>query len=286
MPSLVLSHYQIGPLLAARRSGLAFVETSGDLGLSAVNVELTTAGAVWPDGLRTEWPALEEMSDNQNACYVVDEQGWEAVQMFSELTGRFYSLFPTTSAPTMLVGGFTMHRIKGTDPLRDTLAKIRAATPLRGSVLDTTTGLGYTAIEAAKTADRVVSVELDPAAQVIASHNPWSHSLFERPNIEQLIGDSGDVIETFDDEAFSAIIHDPPVFSLAGELYSGAFYRQAFRVLRRNGHMFHYLGNPESKSGAGLIKGVTRRLLEAGFARVVPRPEAFGVVAYKRGKRQ
>lgn len=278
----MISHHQIEPLLQAHRAGLPLVDSSADLGLSSCSVELTADGAVWPHGLRTEWPALQEMLSNTNACYLVDEQGWEPIQVFSELTDRFYSLFPTGSAPTMLVGGFTMHRIKGTDPLRDTHAKIRASSPLRGRVLDTTTGLGYTAIEAAKTADHVVTVELDPAAQEIARCNPWSSELFGRPNIEQLIGDSGELIETFEDDSFSAIVHDPPVFSLAGELYSGAFYRQAFRVLRRNGHMFHYLGNPDSKSGAGLLKGVTRRLLEAGFARVVPRPEAFGVVALKR----
>jgi len=282
LTALVLSHYQIAPLLAARRAGLGVAESSGDLGLSTVNVALTSDGAIWPGELLTPWPTLEEMQSNSNACFLVDAQGAEPIQAFSELTDRFYSLFPTASAPTMLVGGFTMHRIKGTDPLRDTLAKIKASAPLRGRVLDTATGLGYTAIEAAKTADHVVTVELDPAAQHIARHNPWSRQLFQRSNIEQLIGDSGELIEDFADETFSAIIHDPPVFSLAGELYGGAFYRQAFRVLRRNGHMFHYLGNPDSKAGAGLLKGVTRRLREAGFARVVPRPDAFGVVAFKR----
>lgn len=286
MTSLVLSHYQIAPLLAARRAELAEAASTGDLGLSTVEVALTEEGVVWPGNFLTGWQSLIEMHSNTNACYVVDDTGWEPVQAFSELTDRFYSLFPTAAAPTMLVGGFTMHRIKGTDPMRDTLAKIKAAAPLHGRVLDSTTGLGYTAIEAAKTAGRVVTIELDPAAREIARHNPWSRKLFDNPNIEQLIGDSGELIETFDDETFSAIVHDPPVFSLAGELYSGAFYRQAFRVLKRNGHMFHYLGNPESKAGAGLLKGVTRRLLEAGFERVVPRAQAFGVVAHKRRHRE
>ncbi|HRW51172.1 MAG TPA: spermine synthase, partial [Caldilinea sp.] len=81
--------------------------------------------------------------------------------------------------------------------------------------------------------------------------------------------------------SFDAIIHDPPMFSLAGELYSLAFYRELLRVLRRGGRLFHYIGNPESKSGATVTRGVVRRLTEAGFRRVQERAQAFGVVAVK-----
>ena len=54
-----------------------------------------------------------------------------------------------------------------------------------------------------------------------------------------------------------------------------------WRVLRRNGKLFHYIGDPDSKSGARTTKGVVRRLQEAGFTRIVPKPQAFGVAAYK-----
>jgi len=174
-----------------------------------------------------------------------------------------------------------MHRIKDTDPHRDTLSKIKTIKPVVGRVLDTATGLGYTAIEAAKTAEHVTTVELDPVAQGIARLNPWSQALFNNPKITQLIGDSFEEIEHFADETFSCIIHDPPTFSLAGDLYSAEFYRQSFRVLKRRGRMFHYIGDPESKSGARTTRGVARRLQEAGFGRVVHKPRAFGVLAYK-----
>ncbi len=64
-------------------------------------------------------------------------------------------------------------------------------------------------------------------------------------------------------------------------MYSGEFYAECFRVLRRNGKLFHYIGDPDSKSGARTTRGVVRRLQEAGFTRVVPKPQAFGVAAYK-----
>ena len=174
-----------------------------------------------------------------------------------------------------------MHRIVDIDPMQDTLKKIATIVPIVGRVLDTATGLGYTAIEAAKTAEQVITIELDPGAQEIAQLNPWSRDLFDNPKIKQVMGDAFEVVANFDDSSFERIIHDPPVFSLAGELYSGAFYRQLYRVLKRGGRLFHYIGNLESKSSGTVTKGALKRLQEAGFTRVVRKPEAFGVVAYK-----
>ena len=95
------------------------------------------------------------------------------------------------------------------------------------------------------------------------------------------MGDAFEVVPTFEESYFSRIIHDPPAFSLAGDLYSGEFYRQLYRILKPGGRLFHYIGDLNSKSGSTVTKGVLRRLQEAGFTRVVRRPEAFGVVGYK-----
>jgi predicted methyltransferase len=181
----------------------------------------------------------------------------------------------------MLIAGFTMHRIVDIDPLQDTLKKVATIAPLVGRVLDTATGLGYTAIEAAKSAQQVITIELDPGAQEIARQNPWSRNLFNNPRIQQMMGDAYEVVPTFADESFDRIIHDPPVFSLAGELYSKVFYQQLYRILKRGGRLFHYIGDLNSKSSGTVTRGALKRLQEAGFARVVRRPEAYGVVAYK-----
>ena len=180
----------------------------------------------------------------------------------------------------MLVSGVPMHRIKDTDPWRDTLAKAKTIAPLTGRVLDTATGLGYTAIVASETASEVVTIELDPAGLEIARQNPWSRELFTRANIQQVIGDAGEIIPTLADASFARIVHDPPQLSLAGHLYSLEFYRELRRVLARGGRLFHYVGDPDSPFGSRTTSGVMRRLHDAGFRRVVRRPEAFGVVAY------
>lgn len=278
---IVLSHVQTRRILEAHKQGLSEVKISLDLNLSESEIKLEAEGVLFPAGERLDWKSIEEISGNETACYAVHDRAAKTIKGFSEFSGRVYGLMPTPSAPTMLISGIPMHRIKDTDPYQDTLQKIKAVAPVKGDVLDTTTGLGYTAIEAAKTARRVVTIEIDPTAQEIARLNPWSQALFESPNIEQIIGDAFEEIEKFDSESFSAIIHDPPMFSLAGDLYSLAFYQQAFRVLKHNGRMFHYIGDPESKSGARVTAGAIRRLQQAGFKRIIRAPRAFGIVAYK-----
>jgi len=278
---IVLSHIQTQPLLQAQESGQHRVEASPDLGLTTVEVVVEPEEAHFPNGELLRWDAIEKISASENNCFVIEDGAPRKIQLFSELTNLLYSLMPTRAAPTMLVSGIPMHRIKGTDPHRDTLEKIKTVKPVVGRVLDTATGLGYTAIEAAKTADHVITIELDPTALEIARLNPWSRAFFDNPKITQRIGDSYDVVEEFDDQTFTRIIHDPPAFSRAGHLYSGEFYVELHRVLRRGGRLFHYVGNPESKSGGNITHGVIRRLREAGFSRVARRPRAFGVLAFK-----
>jgi predicted methyltransferase len=281
MKNLILSHIQAVAVLEARQAGQEVVTVSLDLGLTATEVVLEPAGVRLPDGQLLAWRHLEGIADSERGCFVIENGEPCKVQLFSEASDRLYSLMPTDGAPTMLVSGIPMHRFKGIDPHRDTLLKIRTIAPVMGQVLDTATGLGYTAIEAAKTAEHVTTVEVASEALEVARLNPWSQALFDNPKITQVVGDVVDVIETFEDGALDRIIHDPPAFNLAGDLYSGAFYRELFRVLKRRGRLFHYIGDLASKSGRVVSKGVAQRLQEAGFTRVVRRPEAFGLVVYK-----
>jgi uncharacterized protein len=278
---IILSYVQAVPLLKAKQQGIASIQISPDLGLSMIIVTLTSDGVVFPNGERLDWKSIEKISKSEVNCFILEENAARPIQVFSEYTNRVCSLMPTRGAPSMLIAGFVMHRIKDIDPMQDTARKISAISPIVGCVLDTATGLGYTAIEAAKTADEVVTIELDPGAQEIARLNPWSQALFYSPKIHQIMGDAYEVVQTFEDGSFTRIIHDPPMFSLAGELYSGAFYQQLFRVLKRGGRLYHYIGDPNSKASGGVTKGALKRLQEAGFARVVRRPEAYGVVGYK-----
>lgn len=278
---IVLSHLHAAPLIEGRVGGREIVATSLDLNRSTSDVRLDGEGVAFPDGQRLSWADVEEIRENDATCYLVQDSAIERIQFYSEFTGRFYSLLATGGAPTMLIAGFPMHRIKGIDPDEDTRRKIETIRPVVGPVLDTTTGLGYTAIHAARTADHVTTIEIDPTGLEVARRNPWSQELFDSPKITQVVGDSFEVVPTLPDESFTRIFHDPPTFKLAGQLYSGEFYRELHRVLRRGGRLFHYIGDLNSAHGNTVGRGAVRRLQESGFTKIVRKPEAFGLVAYK-----
>lgn len=278
---VVLSYVQVESIVSARQNGQEQIEVSLDLGLSTAVIPLQPNGILLPDGQTVTWEQLSEIAKHDTACYAVEDNRIYKIKFFSETFNRAYSLMPTDQAPTMLVAGFPMHRIKGTNPYRDTLSKIKAAKPLSGQVLDTTMGLGYTAVQAAQTAVHVTTIELDPTVVELCRYNPWSQPLFTSPNITRLLGDAYDLVQELEDGRFQRIIHDPPTFSLAGHLYAAEFYEDLYRLLTPKGRLFHYIGNPASKSGANTTRGVVRRLQQAGFKRVVPKAAAFGVLAFK-----
>ncbi len=282
---VVLSWYQAQDLLAARSASKTTARVSLDLNRSKATVRMDEQGLELPDGSHVPWSAIEEIYEDRKHCYEMIEGEFARIQVFSEQTRLMRTLYPTSSAPTMMVSGFPMHRIKGSDPHRDTLAKLDALGRLdRCRLLDTATGLGYTAIEAARRGAEVVTVEVDPAALEIARRNPWSRELFEghlSSRIQRIIGDVREVVSETPDRSFHAILHDPPSIQLAGELYSSEMYSEFARILRDSGRLFHYTGDPNSALGDRTTRGVMRRLHEAGFPVVRRVPEAFGVLAQK-----
>ncbi|MBN2400605.1 spermine synthase [candidate division KSB1 bacterium] len=278
---VVLSGIQAKKLLQAKAGGLKKITASLDLGLSQSEIRLELNGIATDEQPLLDWRQLQAIADWENKCFRVLNGSCEEIRTYSESSQRSFSLFPTAEAPGLMISGFAMHRFKDISPWWAAWAMIRAAEPIQGRVLDTATGLGYTAIGAAQKAAAVISIERYPGSLEMARSNPWSQELFNHPGIRLIAGDSNEEIVKFADEYFNIIIHDPPSMSLAGDLYGAAFYRQAWRVLAANGRMFHYLGDPKSESGRRVSKGVGVRLQAAGFRRIIPKPFAHGVLACK-----
>jgi len=196
---------------------------------------------------------------------------------------KFYKLkapYPN-KAPTIEISGIHMHRIRNTDPWSDAVQKVRKARIRRGHVvLDTCTGLGYTAIGSLRFgASKVYTVEVDEIVLAISQFNPWSRFL-EDSRITILLGDVYNVVDFFDDEVFDRIIHDPPRFSLSGHLYSESFYRKLYQKLKPGGILFHYTGAPGERRRINIVKGVAERLRKVGFY-VKVYSKIQGVVAFK-----
>jgi predicted methyltransferase len=230
------------------------------------------------------WSDVAVVAADVKGAYVL-RRGARAsrFQVFSEDTGRAASLMPVGGgfAPTALLAGFSMHRFGvGVDPMEDTERKLAAIAPIRpgARVLDVCTGLAYTASGAARRGAEVTTVELDRAMTLMCRMNPHSAELFSG-NIRQLYGNGADVVPTLPDASFDRIVHDPPTFALAGELFSETFYAHLLRVLKPKGVLYHYIGDPASKSAGNVAKGAAARLKKAGFGGVVIDYEAHGILA-------
>ena len=234
---------------------------------------------IFPDGTRVEKAVIERIAKDDSSVYFLKGGGVYKAAIAGE---HFYKLVPTIP-PTIEINGIRMHRTKEVNPLQDTRNKVNAVKPREGeTVLDTCMGLGYTAIEASKRGAYVITVEKDPNVIELARINPWSRELFTGGRVQVIQGDSFEVVKRFKPESFDAIIHDPPRFSLAGELYSEEFYRELYRVLKPGGRLFHYVGNPGKRyRRKDIQKGVMERLRRAGFVGVKRVEEALGVVARK-----
>jgi len=164
--------------------------------------------------------------------------------------------------------------------LEASLSELR---PLRGVCLDTCGGLGYSAIALARApaVEQVLSFEKDANVIDAAHHNSASAPLFESSKIELRNEDVAAALPELPDAAFDRIFHDPPRLGLAGDLYSLAFYRQLFRLLKPGGRLFHYTGAPGEKAGKRVRAGIIGRLHEAGFSTVRECSEAQGVSGVK-----
>ena len=206
-------------------------------------------------------------ANRSNVLYTPIDGRLEKLQFFR---GHLFKLAPTGGFPALEIDGIRMHRAKDMLPEEEAEIKVGCLNIKTGCrVLDICTGLGYSAQEAARIGARVVTLEKYSAVIELARRNPCSTDLFSFVSsglIHIMVCDAARSIDNFPDSFFDGIIHDPPTFSFAGELYSLRFYKQLRRIIRESGSLLHYTGQPGFRyRRRDLSRGVGRRLLEAGF---------------------
>ena len=265
------------------QGGLA--RTSLDLGRTAAEVSLQEGLVHLSGEVRISMDDLRKIANCEDAVFAVSEGGIEKVIRFSEATSRTYKLRPTADWPALEISGILMHRIKGTTPRRDAEAKLRLVSPVRGAVLETCMGLGYTAILTAGAADSVTVIEKDENVLEMARLNPYSRELFGDAKIKVIHDDAAEAVPAMGSATFDIVNHDPPTLSIAGELYADAFYAQLLRILKPGGKLLHYTGAPGSRGRrVDLNASVSRRLARLGFVRVRTDSETFCVMASRPGR--
>lgn len=191
----------------------------------------------------------------------------------SRFSASLIKLIPTPwGPPTFEIDGIKMLPTARVSPYEDAARKVGLIKPRGKLILDTCGGLGYFAAQCLRgQARHVQSYEKNPDVLWLRSLNPWSpDSRWSSEDAAALTLTRGDIVAQIvllPSDSFDAVLHDPPRFGIAGELYSQAFYDQLARVLKRSGKLFHYTGAPNRLSGGrDLPTEVATRLRRAGFA--------------------
>lgn len=266
-----MSHYT-GPLLtrplaetllAARDAGDGAWRGSLDLGRSEGTAALSPDAWEW---LGQRYPYPEKPKDR--TLYYWDGDEFAPVARYS---GSLIKLVPTEwGAPTFEIDGIKMLPTSKESPFEDARRKVALIEPRGKSVLDTCGGLGYFAaccLEA--DVARIQSFEKNADVLWLRTLNPWSPDPAAPANggrLQLAHADVAQAILQIADGSVDAVLHDPPRFGIAGELYSQVFYGQLARVLRRGGRLFHYTGSPNKlTSGRDVPREVEKRLEKAGF---------------------
>ncbi len=263
-------------LLEAQRKGGGEVECSLDLDRSRTRVQVERENWSWQG---QQFPLAGVFKDR--TIYHWSGHLFEPV---SRYTDSLIKLVPTDwGPPTFEIDGIKMLPTAKVSPYDDARQKVGLIEPSGKVILDTCGGLGYFAAWCLRGgAARVYSYEKNPSVIWLRTLNPWSpeNSEPEDGRLQITLGDVLAYLENFANAYFDAILHDPPRFGIAGELYSQSFYDQLERVLKRRGKLFHYVGTPNKlTSGRNVPLEVARRLERAGFS---TRMTGDGVLATKR----
>jgi len=260
----VLTREVADAMRAALAAGRATWSGTFDLGRSTGEATLADDGWRWRD---RDYPWPDPLKER--TIYVWDGSAFVAVQRYD---GALIKLVPTEwGAPTFEIDGIKMLPTSQLSPYADAQRKVALVAPRGKHVLDTCGGLGYFARACLEDGvGSVHSFEKNADVLWLRSLNPWSPDAADDAARGRLLLEHADVstrIGTLPDAAYDALLHDPPRFGIAGELYSQAFYDELARVLRPRGRLFHYTGTPNRKtSGRDVPLEVARRLAKAGFA--------------------
>ncbi len=239
-----------------------------DLGLTKKDVALREGKLV----LQKKLYDIPTLKKEEKTCFILldDAQEFERIQFSGSETGQVYGLDETAGRPMLKVSATPHHKW-------DFIKRIENDC-LFGEVFDAGTGLGYTAIAAAKTAARVITIEADPHVIEMQKMNPWSNGLTAE-NIDCVEGDVYEFLKTVPDNTFDAIILDGGTPRSSGDFFSLINYVEARRSLKNTGTLYHYLPNHGITRGRDFPAEVIKRLETAGFTKIKRYTEENYVVA-------
>jgi uncharacterized protein len=246
-------------LQKARGSAPNALQCSLDLQRSTTRVDVLADHWEWQG---CDFPFLERCKER--TIYHWSERSFQPVARFQT---SLIKLIPTVwGAPTFEIDGIKMLPSARISPYEDARQKVALVEPQGKVVLDCCAGLGYFAAWCIEgRAARVMSFEKNADVIWLREINPWSPPA--TATLTLTLADVYDAVVQLPSRSVDAVLHDPPRFALAGQLYSQAFYDQLARVTKKKGRLFHYTGSPNKIArGRDLANEILRRLQVAGFA--------------------
>jgi hypothetical protein len=206
---------------------------------------------------KDEIPFPKSFREDKKICYAIMEGKIFPLKMFNEESNFYYKLVPTSWRPILRISATPMHK----KLFLDAIEKFQ----LKGFILDSGTGLGYSAIIASKTATQVFTIEWDESVLELASFNPHSKDIFQSSNIDLRLGDITEEILAFEDNYFDAIIQDGGMPKSSGDFFSQNQCKQLHRVLKKGGDLYFYLPQHDKSKGRDWGAEHIERLKKAGF---------------------
>ncbi len=264
-------------ILEAINKEIVSIEVSLDLNLSKTRLKLVDEKLVGSD-VELEIEDLKHIIEKEDntEVYAYINRKFFPLKFYS---GKFYKIRNIEgSAPTLEIDGIHMHRIKDITPWQDAFLKVKALSiTKKDRVLDICTGLGYTAIHALNYRPaKIVTIEKDINVLKIAQYNSWSRGL---ENITIINEDVLDLLDDLEKGYFNKVIHDPPTYKVAEELYSKEFYSKLYEILPNNALVYHYVGYP-AEATKQIKSKVISRCKAVGFNLI--REVNYGFLLLKR----
>ena len=265
----IISSSELREINKAIEEGLDSLEVSLDLGINKTKVKLEKKAFIINDQI----VKTKKIKEDDKSCYLITENGLEKAQFIFNDSGKFYKLVPTQFRPILKISGTSMHK-------KEFLNKLKKD-KLYGNVLDSGTGLGYSSIIVSKTADKVITVEIDENVIEIAKLNPYSQELFNSRNIKRILGNICGDIKKFKEKEFNFVILDGGSVKGSEEFFSLENYKEVFRILKHDGKLYHYVPNHQIKRGRDFATEIISRLQKSGFRDIFRDKEGSFLIAKK-----
>jgi len=244
-------------LIAKKENKKDFI-TSLDLGITTTSIDTNRFSA-----LLEHCPKIR----NEDIVYY-DEKKKEGFKLQISNENGIFSLRKdkNENKPVLYINAVKMNvsKDKGIDGYNrgvvNNLGVIRTDT-----LLEICTGAGYKTLLLSEKAEKVVSVEKSKEVLELMKYNPYTKELLKNNKVK-IVNQDATLYALNTKEKFSKILHDPPTFKFAPELYTKEFYADLYRLAEDRCILFHYTGNPGNKfRGKDLISATIERMTSVGW---------------------